>query len=575
MKNWLILILLTALAFLVLRFGKIIIEPLRKTTLSASASAPKASLGAPQSILPSTTIALGDLTQADYPPSITLLKTELIPFKKGCHFIAKAGTPLFFMKDYIRDAKSAEPFEILDYNPIERRVFLRSKDSDGNTIALNALDLHGSSKEIVTVPPNTVVSMRGLVDGNALVAYNGDRFLVPVGDTDLLSQVTQRRAQNLVADENDGVLSVNKSASSKSNSSPTELKEMAHPTDTSAVLNNMNITSPGAQSSTSVSAQQTSIGNFGKYSKFIVTIEGDNGSGTGFLVKWGQWNAVATNAHVLGGNKVIKITTLDGRVLRTGRLAVAKNIDLALVEVNYSGPFLPVSSTLGTDVQEGDEILVLGNSEGEGVVTNLNGSVIGIGPDRIEVDAQFVEGNSGSPVIHIKSGKAIGIATYYQIANINEFSNKSAAVKDSPFWTIRRFAFRLDAVQGFDFLPIQSFSSEAARISEFDETTENIYLLAADLAFNDTIHMDWHHRRLNRLAIPVQEYVEKTQDKRTTEHNSMDPRQEFLTRLAIECTADINLYRKDFISSYYIRRLNDIIEERQRLRHQIDRLLTQ
>jgi hypothetical protein len=178
-------------------------------------------------------------------------------------------------------------------------------------------------------------------------------------------------------------------------------------------------------------------------------------------------------------------------------------------------------------------------------------------------------------VIHVKSGKAIGIATYYQIANVNEFSEKSAAVKDSPFWTIRRFAYRLDSTQGFDFLPLETFSAEAARITQFDETTENIDLLATDLAFNDTIHMDWHHRRLNRLAIPVQEYVEQSQDKRTTEHNSMDPRQQLLTRLAIECTADINLYRKDFVSTYHLRKLDDIIDTRRQLQHQIDRLLTQ
>jgi len=316
-------------------------------------------------------------------------------------------------------------------------------------------------------------------------------------------------------------------------------------------------------------------GDFSRYSRFIVTIEGDEGIGTGFLVRWGQWNAVATNAHVLSGNKTIKITTLDGRVLRTKRLAVAKNIDLALIEVDYNGPFLPVSSSFATNVHLNDQILVLGNSEGAGVVTNLTGCVKGIGPDRIEVDAQFVEGNSGSPVIHVKSGEAIGIATYYEIANIDEFADKSAAVKNSPFWTIRRFAFRLDAAEGFDFIPLEKFSSEAARISQFDETTENIYLLAADLAFNDTIHMDWHHRRLNRLAIPVQEYVQKTRGTHKNDHDSMDPRQEFLTRLEFECTADINLYSKDFVSSYHIEKLNEIIEERRQLEHQIERLLTQ
>ncbi len=52
------------------------------------------------------------------------------------------------------------------------------------------------------------------------------------------------------------------------------------------------------------------------------------------------------------------------------------------------------------------------------------------GSDRalVEVDAKFVEGNSGSPIIHVKTGKVIGIATF--------------ALKAEPGLTFEGFAIR-------------------------------------------------------------------------------------------------------------------------------------
>ena len=302
---------------------------------------------------------------------------------------------------------------------------------------------------------------------------------------------------------------------------------------------------------------------------------GDKGSGSGFLVSFQNRTYVATNAHVLSGNEHLTIRTLDGAVLPIGALTVAKNIDLALIATIYSGSFLPICQSFADNVHMDEQVRVFGNSEGAGVATNLTGKIIGIGPDRIEVDAKFVEGNSGSPVILDKTGEAVGIASYYKIPTIEEFANKSAAVKDSPFWQIRRFAYRLDATGGYDSLPLSTFAQEASYIDAFNENTENIYILAVNLAFNNTITVDWHNRRFNHLAIPIQEYVQATRKPTSQDHNSMDARQIFLTRLDYECTADINLYRKYFLSTYHVKKLDEIATARDQLKHQIDRLLTQ
>lgn len=145
--------------------------------------------------VPTTSANLADLTPADYPPTVTLLKPEEIRFKKGAIFTVKSGAPLFFVKEYLRDSKEGEKFEILDYDPAVRRVFLRAQDPNGNPIALNTLDLHGTPSEVESVPANSVVAFQGIADGSVVVEYQGDRFAVPVYDTDLLDQVAQRRAQ--------------------------------------------------------------------------------------------------------------------------------------------------------------------------------------------------------------------------------------------------------------------------------------------------------------------------------------------------------------------------------------------
>jgi hypothetical protein len=160
---------------------------------SSSASAPEQPENATPAEGPS--LSLTELTPADMPPSVTLQKPAEIRFKKGSYFVAKAGAPLFFLTEYVRDAKEGEQFQILDYNPGTRHVYLRAQDPNGNPIAVNTLDLHGCSKDVVTVPASTTVTLQGISDGNALVAYNGDRFAVPVRDTDLLEQAAARRTQ--------------------------------------------------------------------------------------------------------------------------------------------------------------------------------------------------------------------------------------------------------------------------------------------------------------------------------------------------------------------------------------------
>ena len=90
----------------------------------------------------------------------------------------------------------------------------------------------------------------------------------------------------------------------------------------------------------------------------------------------------------------------------------------------------------------GESIAILGNSDGRGVVTEIRGHILGVGPQQIEVDAPFVIGNSGSPVLN-RAGRVVGVASYLR----NCRDNSDWSKKNTRYNGIRRFAIRLSGIR--------------------------------------------------------------------------------------------------------------------------------
>jgi len=103
------------------------------------------------------------------------------------------------------------------------------------------------------------------------------------------------------------------------------------------------------------------------------------------------------------------------------------------------------------------------------VVNLIQGQIVGIGPNLVEVDAAFVPGNSGSPIIHLRTGKVIGIATYLIAKRIGPREQK-----------IRRFGYRIDSVQKWQPIDWARFYSEADMISRIQKTTSELVSLLDD-----------------------------------------------------------------------------------------------
>ena len=168
--------------------------------------------------------------------------------------------------------------------------------------------------------------------------------------------------------------------------------------------------------------------------KLVVVTCGDK-AGSGFIVRDGGRPYLFTNAHVVWKGVVIA-QRLDGTRLRLGPRDEAVGRDMVRFALeDESAPAFDLAAGVPNI---GDPVVVLGNSDGRGVVTEIRGKVIGVGPREIEVDAAFVIGNSGSPVLD-RHGRVIGIATYLRDCRNDEDWSKTG----TRFNGIRRFALRL------------------------------------------------------------------------------------------------------------------------------------
>ena len=178
----------------------------------------------------------------------------------------------------------------------------------------------------------------------------------------------------------------------------------------------------------------------GAKDKLAVIVAGKS-AGTGFIMRVGDSCWLYTNAHVVKGVPAadVRATLLNNTVLQLGACQRAQGRDLVRFEVAGSLP----AFTLERNVPDiGETITILGNSDGRGVVTEIRGHILGVGPQELEVDAPFVAGNSGSPVLN-RAGRVVGVASYLR----NCRDNADWSKKNTRYNGIRRFALRLSGVR--------------------------------------------------------------------------------------------------------------------------------
>jgi hypothetical protein len=210
----------------------------------------------------------------------------------------------------------------------------------------------------------------------------------------------------------------------------------------------------------------------GDLAKAVVVIKGDRGEGTGFLVKTAIGPAVVTNLHVLSANPNVTLWDPTGAPIKILSLKGAVDRDLAMISIQDNHyTYLYLANDIKDTVQPGDEVITPGNSEGGEVVINTTGTVLGIGPVRIEITNPVYHGNSGGPIFHSKSGKVLGVVTQGMKTEIrndldeSSFKNKQSAIKGD----MRYFGLRLDNVPQWEDYDWNRFLNETTLLEKFHQ----------------------------------------------------------------------------------------------------------
>ena len=216
----------------------------------------------------------------------------------------------------------------------------------------------------------------------------------------------------------------------------------------------------------------------------LVVISSDQSEGSGFIAEMRGRTFLITNIHVLGAARGASIRTLDGEAITLPSYGfISRKRDIAIVPIEWDGPKLPLSQSLSFDeVDIGQAVTVIGNSDGARVGSRLKGEVTGVGPDELQVSAKFVPGNSGSPIVHDELGKVVAIASH-----LKDFSVKSKWTEDSEQADIRRFGYRLDGEIEWGQLELEDLYQQSELYHQYEDRTQVMWHISYMLQYEDKL----------------------------------------------------------------------------------------
>jgi hypothetical protein len=170
---------------------------------------------------------------------------------------------------------------------------------------------------------------------------------------------------------------------------------------------------------------------------YFVQREDTGGCGSAFLLEDTNGVWLVSNVHVFSGSTNLTIINIEGNTLRVPpQVEVAKDRDIIRFRTDQPKG-LPLSPSC-----EYDEIIyAYGDSGGAGVLTKLKGKAVALGPDRIEISADIIPGNSGGPVVNT-DGKVVGVASSLLRHNLPDWIADGTRFADT-----RRMAIRLNDIE--------------------------------------------------------------------------------------------------------------------------------
>ena len=146
----------------------------------------------------------------------------------------------------------------------------------------------------------------------------------------------------------------------------------------------------------------------------VVTVLGEEGSGTGFLIE--PRGLIVTNQHVVGKSEFISVQFDPKRKVRATLLASDAQKDVAVLWANLSGIPEAVTAALPdkkeAPVIEGERVMTIGSPLSQRKILTT-GVVSKVEQRAIISDIRIDHGNSGGPLFN-SLGQVVGITTFGQ-----------------------------------------------------------------------------------------------------------------------------------------------------------------
>ena len=299
-----------------------------------------------------------------------------------------------------------------------------------------------------------------------------------------------------------------------------------------------------------------------EFSNSLVFVEGKAGVGSGFICAIGGGKFVITNQHVIAGNPGAKFTLLDQSPIRTGQAAAAVGHDIMSFALLSDAKAMEIMTDVEKNAAIGDDVAVLGNADGARVIKPLAGKLVGIGPDRVEVSAEFVHGNSGSPIIHVKSGKVLGIATYATTRKVDSITGKP---KDEP--EVKRFGYRLDTVKQWQPVVWPAYVTEYNILEKVEARTNDFLKLLGSARLTAMDYGD------DAIRSPLEKFANAAQGRGLIKTNRLNAAMDLIGSLRNACETDIAQAQTQLKYDYFRRQLENQRQFRRLLYQAFDGLL--
>jgi hypothetical protein len=184
----------------------------------------------------------------------------------------------------------------------------------------------------------------------------------------------------------------------------------------------------------------------------------------------------------------------------------------------------------------------------------------------VEVDAPFVPGKSGSPIIHLKTGKVIGVATYLIIKGYDPATRQ--AMREP---RVRRFGYRVDSVKTWQPVNWNTFFAQAAQIEGIEKLTDDLAKVLMDLSRNRSINASAQTNPAIKTQIDW--WTANTRRGGLGSRDSATADQNFIAGLRNISTGDILAARQHITYDYFVHQLTEQQQQRKGITDVFDQIL--